>query len=139
MKKFIILLANSQHYFVHALRIAIFILLTVLGGVNAFSGSANHLALGWGVMMMIIGLMTVLGIWFYKIGLTGGLLIVVASLVTIVFGTMALEKHAYSLHHVSYRLYGNGQLLILLVSGLICASDCAKQIFRQYVLRTGKA
>lgn len=137
MKKFIILLANSQRYFIHALRMAVFIVLVLAGGLQALSQS-NYLFVGWGIVMMIAGILTLLGIWFHKIGLFGGLLITVTFIVSFIYAVIKLSGDVKSIEYLIARLSGSGQLIILLIAGLICASDSAKQIFRAYVLRMGK-
>lgn len=137
MKKFIILLANSQRYFIHALRIAIFIILIIVGGLNAWS-PGNYLVSGAGVVMIIMSVLILLGIWFHKIGLVGGLLLTFTCLVSFLISLIVLIGDTKFQEFIVYRLSGSWQLIIVMIAGLICASDSAKQIFRSYVLRMSK-
>ncbi len=134
MKKFIILLANSQRYFIHALRIAIFITLTVSSVVKDLSFHADYVTYTGMAFAIAIGTMILLGIWFHKVGLIGGLLLFIVSSVAMVLLTFQINPD----HLLDYLLYSICWFLILTASGLICASDSAKQIFRQYVLRMSK-
>jgi len=128
MKKFIILLANSQHYFIHVLRIALFITMVWNGLFMLRSCGDDAVACVFGVALLVIGTMTLSGIWLYKIGLIGGLLTFAVSLV----GLTCLIHAAPEA----------GRLIVkdavLMVAGVISAADCAKQIFRAYVVGNGK-
>jgi len=140
MKKFIIFLANSQHYFVHALRIAIFISFTISAGVKAFSNQGDYIFSYIGAaLILMMGTMTLLGIWFYRVGLIGGLFIFLGSLVALGFLIIGIGRDMQSPYPLVISFSGIARVLVLMAAGLICASDCAKQIFRDYVLRMGKA
>ncbi|MDF2455188.1 MAG: hypothetical protein K0R51_1181 [Cytophagaceae bacterium] len=138
MKKFIILLANSQRYFIHALRIVIFTVFILFAVVEIVSNQGDYPSYAGAGVVVIIGTMVLLGIWFYKIGLVGGLLIAVASLAALIFLLVAIANKLHEPHQFFQFFSGLGPLFILMAGGLICASDCAKQIFREYVLRMGK-
>ena len=88
---------------------------------------------------MIIGIFTLLGIWYAKIGLIGGLLTVVMSVVTLTFLITTPEAYVPNLggdfptpHHGFPYLSGAGRLvikdIIMLGAGLVIASDSAKRI-----------
>lgn len=94
---------------------------------------------GLGSVIVIIGLLTLLGIWFPKIGLWGGLLTFGMSIVTLSFlistpevyvpnlgGDMPTPQYGFPF------LSGAGRLvlkdIIMMAAGLIIASDCAKKI-----------
>ena len=94
---------------------------------------------GLGTTIVIIGLLTLLGIWIPKIGLIGGLLTSVMSLVTLSFLITTPEVYVPNLggdfttprHGFPY-LSGAGRLvlkdIIMLAGGLICASDSARKM-----------
>lgn len=96
-------------------------------------------AYGLGIVIVIIGVLTFLGIWFTKIGLLGGLLTFGMSLVTLTFLITTPEVYVPSLggdfptpqYGFPY-LSGAGRLVlkdvIMMAAGLICASDCARRI-----------
>lgn len=96
-------------------------------------------AYGLGTVIVIIGILTLLGIWFAKIGLIGGILTFGMSLVTLTFLITTPEVYVPNLggdfptpqFGFPY-LSGAGRLVlkdvIMMAAGLICASDCAKQI-----------
>lgn len=92
-----------------------------------------------GSVIVIIGLLTLLGIWFPSIGLWGGLLTFGMSIVTLTFlistpevyvpnlgGDMPTPQFGFPF------LSGAGRLvlkdIIMMAAGLIIASDCAKKI-----------
>lgn len=99
-------------------------------------------AYGLGSVIVIIGLLTVLGIWFAKIGLIGGLLTFGMSLVTLTFLITTPEVYVPNLggdfptpqFGFPY-LSGAGRLVlkdvIMMGAGLICASDCARKLLEQ--------
>lgn len=99
-------------------------------------------AYGLGTVIVIIGLLTLLGIWHAKIGLIGGLLTFGMSLVTLSFLITTPEVYVPNLggdfptpqYGFPY-LSGAGRLVlkdvIMMAAGLICASDCAKQLLGQ--------
>ena len=92
-----------------------------------------------GATIIIIGILTLLGIWFPRIGLIGGLLTFVMSIVTLTFLITTPEVYVPNLggdfptpqYGFPY-LSGAGRLVIkdviMLAGGLICATDCAKRI-----------
>ncbi|GAA4789878.1 Uncharacterized membrane protein YkgB [Chitinophaga terrae (ex Kim and Jung 2007)] len=92
---------------------------------------------GLGTIIVIIGLLTLLGIWFPKIGLLGGLLTFGMSLVTLSFLITTPEAYVPNLggaeHGFPY-LSGAGRLvikdIIMLAGGLVVASDAAKRILK---------
>lgn len=96
---------------------------------------------GLGTVIVTIGLLTLLGIWFPKIGLWGGLLTFGMSLVTLSFLITTPEVYVPNLggdlptprHGFPY-LSGAGRLVlkdvIMMAGGLIAASDCATAILK---------
>jgi len=99
-------------------------------------------AYGLGTVIVIIGVLTLLGIWYPKIGLFGGLLTFGMSLVTLTFLITTPEVYVPNLggdfptpeFGFPY-LSGAGRLVlkdvIMMTAGLICASDCARKLLRQ--------
>ncbi len=95
-------------------------------------------AYGLGLVIVIIGVFTVLGIWFVKIGMIGGLLTFGMSLVTLSFLITTPEVYVPNLggdfptpHYGFPYLSGAGRLVlkdvIMMAAGLVCASDCARR------------
>src|SRR5690606_27902633 len=96
---------------------------------------------GLGTVMGIIGVLTLLGNWYAKAGLVGGLLTFIMSLVTLSFLITTPEVYVPNLggdfptpqHGFPY-LSGAGRLVvkdvIMLAAGLICASDSATKILK---------
>ncbi len=96
---------------------------------------------GLGAVIVIIGTLTLLGIWYAKAGLLGGILTFGMSLVTLSFLITTPEVYVPNLggdfptpqHGFPY-LSGAGRLvikdIIMLGAGLICASDSAKRILQ---------
>ena len=96
-------------------------------------------AYGLGTVIVIIGLLTFLGIWFAKIGIIGGLLTFGMSLVTLSFLITTPEVYVPNLggdfptpqYGFPY-LSGAGRLVlkdvIMMAAGLICASDSANRL-----------
>jgi uncharacterized membrane protein YkgB len=94
---------------------------------------------GLGTVIVIIGLFTLLGIWYAKIGLIGGLLTFGMSCITLTFLITTPEVYVPDLggdfptpqHGFPY-LSGAGRLVIkdviMMAAGLICASDSARRI-----------
>ena len=94
---------------------------------------------GLGTVIVIIGTLTLLGIWFSKIGLIGGLLTFGMSLVTLSFLITTPEVYVPNLggdfptprYGFPY-LSGAGRLVIndviMMAAGLICASENAKRL-----------
>ncbi|WP_312900009.1 reactive chlorine resistance membrane protein RclC [Chryseobacterium taichungense] len=91
-----------------------------------------------GTAIMAIGLLTLLGIWFPKIGLAGGLLTFGMSLVTLSFLITTPEAYVpdigSSAHGFPY-LSSAGRLvikdIIMLAGGLVIASDSARKILNE--------
>jgi len=96
---------------------------------------------GLGTIIIVIGTLTLLGIWYAKIGFIGGLLTFVMSLVTLSFLITTPEVYVPDLggdfptpqYGFPY-LSGAGRLVlkdvIMLGAGLICASDNARKILK---------
>ncbi|HLV70265.1 MAG TPA: DUF417 family protein [Xanthomarina sp.] len=94
---------------------------------------------GLGAVIIVIGILTLLGIWFAKIGLLGGLLTFGMSLVTLTFLISTPEVYVPNLggdfptpqFGFPY-LSGAGRLVlkdvIMMGAGLIIASDSARKI-----------
>ncbi|MGN6438673.1 MAG: DUF417 family protein [Agriterribacter sp.] len=97
---------------------------------------------GLGTVIVIIGLITLSGIWFPKAGLAGGLLTFGMSLVTLSFLITTPEVYVPDLggdfptpqHGFPY-LSGAGRLvikdIIMMAGGLMVASDSAQKIIRK--------
>ena len=94
---------------------------------------------GLGTVILIIGLLTLAGIWSAKLGLIGGLLTFLMSIVTLSFLITTPEVYVSDLggdfptpHHGFPYLSGAGRLVlkdvIMMAGGLICASDCAQRL-----------
>lgn len=94
---------------------------------------------GLGVVICMIGLLTLLGIWFPKIGLVGGLLTAGMAIVTLSFLITTPEVYVPNLggdgpspNFGFPYLSGAGRLVIkdviMFAAGLICASNCAVRI-----------
>ena len=95
-------------------------------------------AYGLGTVILVIGIITLLGIWSPKIGLIGGLLTFGMSLVTLTFLITTPEVYVPNLggdfptpeFGFPY-LSGAGRLVlkdvIMMAAGLLCASDSAKR------------
>lgn len=94
---------------------------------------------GLGIVILIIGILTLSGIWSSKIGLLGGLLTFGMSLVTLTFLITTPEVYVPDLggdfptpqFGFPY-LSGAGRLVIkdviMMAAGLICASDSAQRL-----------
>lgn len=103
------------------------------------SNGTYPFAYGLGAMIVLIGTLTFLGIWYSKIGLLGGLLTFGMSLVTLSFLVTTPEAWVPNLggdmptpqHGFPY-LSGVGRLvikdIIMLAGGLVAAADCAQRI-----------
>lgn len=96
-------------------------------------------AYGLGTVIVIIGTLTLLGIWLPKIGLLGGLLTFGMSIITLTFLITTPETFVPNLggdmptpHYGFPYLSGAGRLvlkdIIMMAAGLIIASDSAKRI-----------
>jgi len=102
---------------------------------------------GLGAVIIVIGILTFLGIWFPPIGFWGGMLTFGMSLVTLSFLITTPEVYVPNLggdfpapqHGFPY-LSGAGRLvlkdIIMLAVGLICASDCAQKLRDNKVYRS---
>lgn len=95
-----------------------------------------------GTVIVIIGTLTLLGIWYEKIGLIGGLLTFVMSLVTLTFLITTPDVYVPNLGgdfptpHIGFPyLSGSGRLvlkdLIMMASGLVISSDSARRILEK--------
>ena len=98
-------------------------------------------AYGLGIMIVIIGIMVLLGIWFPKIGTVGGALTFLMSLVTLSFLVTTPEVYVPNLGGddptPQYRfpyLSGAGRLvlkdIIMMAGGLVLCSDSLKRIIK---------
>lgn len=116
---------------------------TVLKNIDWHKENRTYIfSYGLGTVIMIIGIFTLLGIWYAKIGLIGGLLTVVMSIVTLTFLITTPEVYVPNLggdfptpqHGFPY-LSGAGRLvikdIIMLAAGLVIASDSAKRILNK--------
>ena len=174
-------LMGRNKLFVNILRIAVFVVMTWIGGLKAFQYEADGIvpfvanspimsffykypeeykthknregevvkgniqwnkengtylfAYGLGIVIVSIGLLTFLGIWFSRIGLWGGLLTFGMALVTLSFLITTPEAYVPNLGGVNYGfpyLSGAGRLvikdIIMLGAGLVIASDAAQKI-----------
>jgi len=94
---------------------------------------------GLGTVIVIFGFLVLLGIWFPKIGMWGGLLTFGMSVVTLSFLITTPEVYVPNLggdmptpHYGFPYLTGAGRLvikdIIMMAGGLIIASDCARII-----------
>ena len=97
---------------------------------------------GLGIVIVTIGVLTLLGIWFPKIGFIGALLTVGMSVVTLSFLVTTPEVYVPNLggdfptpQYGFPFLSGAGRLVlkdvIMMGAGLICAADSAKRLLRQ--------
>ncbi|MES2650282.1 MAG: DUF417 family protein [Bacteroidota bacterium] len=113
---------------------------TVQKNINWHKENGTYLfSYGLGAVILIIGVLTLLGIWFAKIGMIGGLLTFIMSVVTLTFLISTPEVYVPNLggdfptpqFGFPY-LSGAGRLVIkdviMLAAGLIIASDSAKKI-----------
>lgn len=183
MKSIYQFLVTGQYYFIHLLRITIFVMMAWIGGLKAFPYEAEGIvpfvansplmsffyshpqdykkyknkegelipasvkwhgsnqtytfAYGLGAVIVAIGSATLLGIWFPKIGVLGGLLTFGMSLVTLSFLITTPEAYVPDLgsaeHGFPY-LSGAGRLVIkdaiMMAAGLTTASDSARKILQ---------
>lgn len=94
---------------------------------------------GLGTMIVSIGVLILLGIWFPKIGMVGGLLTFGMSIVTLSFLITTPEVYVANLggdfptpNYGFPYLSGAGRLvvkdIIMMAGGLIAASECAQRI-----------
>lgn len=98
---------------------------------------------GLGLVIVTIGILVLLGIWFPKIGFWGGLLTVGMSVVTLSFLITTPEVYVPDLggdfptpHYGFPYLSGAGRLvlkdIIMLAGGLIIASEAAKRSLQKF-------
>ncbi len=103
------------------------------------SNGTYYFSYGLGTVIVIIGIVTLLGIWFPKIGLWSGLLIFGMSIVTLSFLITTPEVFVPNLggdmptpHYGFPYLSGAGRLvlkdIIMMAGGLLIASDSANKI-----------
>lgn len=117
---------------------------TVQKNINWHNENGTYIfAYGLGAVIVIIGILIFLGIWFTKIGIIGGLLTFGMSLVTLTFLITTPEVYVPNLggdfptpHYGFPYLSGAGRLvlkdLIMMAAGLICASDSARSYLRKF-------
>ncbi len=110
------------------------------------SNGTYPFAYGLGAMIVLIGTLTFLGIWYSEIGLFGGLLTFGMSLVTLSFLVTTPEAWVPNLggdmptpqYGFPY-LSGVGRLvikdIIMLAGGLVAASDAAQRILKKEKLK----
>lgn len=116
---------------------------TVIKNIEWHKSNGTYVfAYGLGSVILIIGLLTLLGIWFNKPGLAGGLLTAGMAVVTLTFLITTPEVYVPDLggdfptpqFGFPY-LSGAGRLVlkdvIMMGAGLICASDNARRILNQ--------
>ena len=116
---------------------------TVQKNIDWHTANGTYIfAYGLGTVIVIIGILTLLGIWSAKIGMIGGLLTFGMSLVTLTFLITTPEVYVPNLggdgptpNHGFPYLSGAGRLVlkdvIMMGGGLVCAADCAKRILGQ--------
>lgn len=186
VQKFLIILSQSQGYFISFLRIAIFVVMVWIGGLKAFQYEADGIVpfvanspfmsffyqkdapeytqyknregelvpenIAWhkengtyvfsyalGAVIVIIGFLTLSGIYSPVSGLTGGLLTFGMSVVTLTFLITTPEVYVPALggpeHGFPY-LSGAGRLvlkdIIMMAGGLIVAADSATQLLNRH-------
>ena len=90
---------------------------------------------GLGTVIVVLGILVLLGIWFPKIGMWGGLLTFVMSIVTLSFLITTPETWVPNLGGPDFGfpyLSGAGRLVlkdvIMMGAGLVCASESAKRL-----------
>ena len=180
MKNLETLLSSSQTYFIHFLRISIFVVMAWIGGLKSFQYEADGIVpfvansplmsffyhhpheyaqyknkegevvvknIVWhqkngtyvfahvlGTVIVVIGVMTLLGIWLPTVGMVGGLLTFGMSLVTLSFLITTPEVCVPDLggpdHGFPY-LAAAGRLvikdIIMMAAGLVVAADNATE------------
>jgi uncharacterized membrane protein YkgB len=99
---------------------------------------------GLGTVIVCIGLLVLLGIWFPKIGFLGGVLTFGMSVITLSFLVTTPEVYVPNLggdfptpNYGFPYLSGAGRLvikdIIMMAGGLIVAADCAKQVLENKI------
>ncbi|MBE8720359.1 DUF417 family protein [Sphingobacterium pedocola] len=113
---------------------------TVTKNINWHRENGTYIfSYGLGGVIVCIGILTLLGIWYPKAGFVGGLLTFIMSVVTLSFLITTPEVYVPNLggdfptpNFGFPYLSGAGRLvlkdIIMLVSGLIIASDCAQRL-----------
>lgn len=185
---FLEILADAKRFFIHWVRVGIFIVMAWIGGLKAFQYEADGIvpfvanspffsyfyhydvddednyklhknkegevvpkniewhkknntypfSYGLGAFIVFIGICVLMGIFNAKIGLLGGILTFLMSIVTLSFLITTPEVYVPNLGGPNYGfpyLSGAGRLVlkdvIMMGAGLVCASDCAKRIIEQ--------
>lgn len=113
---------------------------TVIKNIDWHQENGTYLfSYGLGIVIVIIGIVTLLGIWSAKLGMIGGLLTFGMSIVTLTFLITTPEVYVPNLggdfptpeFGFPY-LSGAGRLVIkdviMLAAGLICASESAQRL-----------
>lgn len=112
---------------------------TVVENINWHKENGTYIfSYGLGICIIGIGTLTLLGIWYPRLGLMGGLLTVIMSVVTLSFLITTPEVYVPNLggdfptpHYGFPYLSGAGRLVlkdvIMMASGLVIASECAKR------------
>lgn len=116
---------------------------TVQKNINWHSANGTYIfSYALGTVIIIIGVLAFLGIWYAKTGMIGGLLTFGMSLVTLSFLITTPEVYVPNLggdfptpqYGFPY-LSGAGRLVIkdviMMAAGLICASDNARKLFNK--------
>src|SRR5690554_590045 len=116
---------------------------TVQKNIDWYKENGTYLfSYGLGTVIVIIGILTLLGIWYAKIGLIGGLLTFGMSVVTLTFLITTPEVYVPNLggdfptpHYGFPYLSGAGRLvikdLIMMGAGLMVASNSAKRLLKK--------
>lgn len=182
------ILADSQRFFIHWVRVGIFIVMAWIGGLKAFQYEADGIvpfvansplmsyfyhydaddkdnyklhknkegevvpaniewhkknntypfSYGLGAVIVMIGILTLAGIFNPKIGLVGGILTFLMSIVTLSFLITTPEVYVPNLGGPDFGfpyLSGAGRLVlkdvIMMGGGLVCAADCAQRILEK--------
>lgn len=112
---------------------------TVVKNIKWHKANGTYIfSYGLGAVIVGIGILTLLGVWYSKLGLIGGLLTFVMSVVTLSFLLTTPEVYVPDLggdfptpNHGFPYLSGAGRLvlkdIIMMASGLIIASECARK------------
>lgn len=115
---------------------------TVIKNINWHKANGTYIfSYGLGSVIIAIGILVFLGIWWPRVGLLGGILTIGMSFVTLSFLLTTPEVYVPNLggdfptpHHGFPYLSGAGRLvlkdLIMLAAGFVIASDCAQRILK---------
>lgn len=119
---------------------------TVQKNINWHKENRTYIfSYGLGTVIVLIGILTLLGIWYAKIGLIGGLLTFGMSIVTLTFLITTPEVYVPNLggdfptpqHGFPY-LSGAGRLvikdIIMFAAGLVVASDSARKLLKHPIV-----